>query len=276
MIRVFPRRTRWTPTDSLAFVGEPGLFRPPEQQVKISVTFSWDIPEAERLYRSWSRFYSDVEIGGPALGDPGDEFVAGRFLQHGRLITSRGCPRECPWCFASRREGSVIRELPVTDGYDVADNNLLACSESHIRAVFEMLRHQTEPARFSGGLDARLFMPWHVELLKSIRFKFAWFACDYPGAEQDLERVADLMGDFHRQQRRCYVLIGFGGESIRKAERRLRRVFQMGFDPMAMLYRGEDARVWPQDWRRLQRTWSRPAAYRSLMGAQPSVPADPL
>ncbi len=49
MIRVFPRKTAWTPTDELAFVGDPPLFRPPEQPVMVSVTFTWDIPEGERL-----------------------------------------------------------------------------------------------------------------------------------------------------------------------------------------------------------------------------------
>lgn len=63
LIRVFPMRTAWTPTDDLAFIGDPGLFRPPEMPVKISVTFTWDIPEAERLLRSWSVYYSDVQKG---------------------------------------------------------------------------------------------------------------------------------------------------------------------------------------------------------------------
>lgn len=264
MIRVFPRRTKWTPTDSLAFVGDPPLFRPDDQPVRISVAFTWDIPEAERLYRSWSRFYSDVEMGGPAFGDPGVEFTPGRFLEYGRVITSRGCPSDCPWCLAWRREG-YLRELTVTHGFDVADNNLLACSKPHIEAVFEMLRKEKEPARFSGGLDARLLMPWHVDLLKTIRLKFAWFACDYPGALQNLERVADLMADFGIEKKRVYVLIGFNGESETQAERRLEKVYRMGFLPFAMLYRGDGDGKWSRSWRLLQRKWARPAAYRSSL-----------
>ena len=52
MIRVFPRRTKWTPDDELAFVGDPPLFRPKERVVNISVTFTWDLPEANRLQRA--------------------------------------------------------------------------------------------------------------------------------------------------------------------------------------------------------------------------------
>lgn len=53
MIRVFPRRTKWTPTDDLSYIGYPPLFRPPEMPVRISVTFTWDIPLAQKLYMAW-------------------------------------------------------------------------------------------------------------------------------------------------------------------------------------------------------------------------------
>src|SRR5574343_1284372 len=149
MIRGFPRRTSWTPLDRLSFVGDPGLFRPPEQPVHISVTFTWDIPEGERLYRSWSRFYRDVQLGGPAFGDRGGLFVAGRYVKDGVTVTSRGCPNQCGFCLVPEREGD-IRELPIVDGWDVADNNILACSQKHIHAVFEMLRGQPEPIKFYG------------------------------------------------------------------------------------------------------------------------------
>lgn len=63
MIRVFPRRTKWTPDDELAFVGDPSLFRPKDRVVHISVTFIWDIPEAMRLKDSWGRFYDIIQVG---------------------------------------------------------------------------------------------------------------------------------------------------------------------------------------------------------------------
>ena len=37
------------------------------------------------------------------------------------------------------REGN-LRELPITSGHIVLDDNLLACSEKHIRSVFDMLK----------------------------------------------------------------------------------------------------------------------------------------
>ena len=43
-IRVFPRQTAMTPTDELAFVGDPplSLWRPSADEVHVSVTFTWD------------------------------------------------------------------------------------------------------------------------------------------------------------------------------------------------------------------------------------------
>lgn len=95
MIRVFPYRNKWTPDDELVFIGDPPLFRPEDRTipVRISVTFTWHRPEAERIKIAWSQFYEDVQIGGPAYNDPGHEFVPGRFLKAGCTITSRGCPK---------------------------------------------------------------------------------------------------------------------------------------------------------------------------------------
>lgn len=240
------------------------MFRPPQQQVAISVVFTRDIPEAERLYRAWSDYYPQVDMGGPAFDDPGAEFMPGRFVKSGVTVTSRGCTKNCEWCLVPRREG-WIRELSIQPGWNVIDNNLLACSRQHVESVFEMLRKQPEPARLSGGLDAEMFQPWHVDLLKSIRLKFAWFACDYPGSLPNLERVSDLMSDFSREKKRCYVLLGHNGESLKQAEKRLEAVYNLGFLPFAMLYRGQEEKEYSTRWRALQRKWCRPAAFRTYM-----------
>lgn len=268
MIRVFPRRTSWTPRDALAFIGDPPLFRPQDRSipVHISVTFTWDIMEAERLYRSWSRFYDDVQLGGPAFGDRGRAFIPGRYVKEGVTITSRGCPNVCGFCLVPSREGD-IRELPIRDGWDVADNNLLACSQEHIITVFDMLLRQHEPIKLSGGLDSRIIQPWHVDLLRTIRLKYAWFACDSGSSIGPLERASKLLAGFSREKLRCYVLVGYNGESMQAAEKRIRTVWKLGFLPMAMLYRGDDAtsRNINPEWSKFVKTWTRPAAYRRIM-----------
>jgi len=262
MIRVFPRRTKWTPRDELAFIGDPLLFRPTDQTVKVSVTFTWDIAEGERLKRAWEMYYSDVQLGGPAFGDPGGDFEPGRFIKEGVTITSRGCPKNCPFCFVPRREGK-IREYPIKDGWILQDNNILACSESHQKAVFEMLEYQTKPIQFNGGLDSQFLKPWHIKKFEKLNVKHFWFSCDLPGEEKPLEKVKDLMGDYPQWKLRCYVLIGFNGERIFDAEKRLETVYEMGFLPFAQLYQDEKKRPWTAEWDRLQKKWCWPAAYRT-------------
>jgi len=267
MIRVFPSKTKWTPTDDFAFVGDPPLpiFMPKEQPVYVSCTFTWDVFEAERLYHSWSRFYSDVRLGGPAFGNPAGEFEPGMFLKKGVTVTSRGCPKDCPWCFVPKREGG-IRELEIKDGWDVQDNNLLACSMPHIERVFEMLRRQPKAITFHGGLDAEFLTAAHVDLLKTIRINELWLACDHIGAVESLERAGDLLSDFPRNKKRCYVLIGHQGEPIKQAEKRLRQVWDIGFLPFAQPYVDGSTRKVHRgpDWVALIKAFSRPAATKAV------------
>lgn len=265
MIRVFPRETKWTPTDSLAFVGDPPLFRPQtDMPVKISVVFTWDISEGERLKRGWSDYYSDVQIGGPAYGDPGGEFTPGLFVKEGVTITSRGCPKKCGFCFVPRREGS-IRELNIKPGWIVQDNNLLACSGGHVKAVFGMLKEQPHPISFNGGLDSVYLSDLHRPLFDSIRLKELWLACDYPNALKPLQKAARILDGISRNKLRCYVLIGHKDETLTEAEKRLEDVYRLGFLPFAQLYKSEFTTNHSKKWKTLARKWSRPAIYKTAM-----------
>jgi hypothetical protein len=263
-IRVFPARNKWTPDDELAFVGDPPLeaFRPgtPDTPVLVSVTFTWHRREGERLQAAWGQYYRDVRIGGPAYGNPGGEFTPGLFIKRGCTITSRGCSKKCGWCDVPTREGA-IRELDIKPGWIVQDNNLLACSEDHIRRVFEMLKEQKRRIYFNGGLDKHYLKDWHRLLFDSIHIGELWFACDTAADIPHLERAAKILDGIPLRKRRCYTMIGYDGESLADAERRIERVFRLGFMPFCQLYQPEETKVYPLEWRQLHRKWSRPAAY---------------
>jgi hypothetical protein len=54
IIRVFPRRTKATPVDDLVRIGTgPDLFDEADE-VHVSVTFTWDLPLAEKLAKAWA------------------------------------------------------------------------------------------------------------------------------------------------------------------------------------------------------------------------------
>jgi hypothetical protein len=265
IIRVFARKTNWTPTDGLAFCDEPPLFDVPNLPVYVSVTFTWDKARGIQLAKAWQNKCKHICLGGPAFDDRGGEFVPGRFLKRGVTITSRGCPKKCSWCLVPDREGEIV-ELPVAEGYIVQDNNLLGCSEGHIRAVFDMLRNQRRAAQFKGGLDIVYLKPWHVDLLNSIRVSELWIACDSGAALKKLDKASELLADFSIEKRRCYVLVAYPGDTIADAERRCEAVYreEKGFLPFVQLFQpGPGWRVFDRDWREMCFRWSTPRVYRT-------------
>ena len=266
-VRVFARKTKWTPKDDLAFYSNPPLFVPSwpkSTPIWVSATFTWDIEKAYALARAWSLHFNNVQVGGPAFGDPGGEFVPGRFIKKGVTFTSRGCPKKCPWCYVPKREGK-IRELPIRDGWIVQDNNFAACSFGHQEKVFEMLSRQSVSASFPGGLDLCYLVEWHIEQFKKLqkisRLGALWVAFDTEKSMEELPRAKYLFADFDIGRCFAYVLIGYRDDTIEMATRRLEAVYdeERGFLPFAMLYDGNEE----PEWKKLQRKWSRPAIYRS-------------
>lgn len=268
LARVFPRRTKATPIDSLAFTDPPGLFLPEISEVHVSVTFSWDLPRAETLAEQW-RHVAPVTMGGPACGTRGEAFEPGMYLRPGYVITSRGCPNRCWFCSVWKREGGGVRELSITEGSNVLDDNLLACSDDHVRVVFAMLATQKERIHFTGGLEAARLRPWHVDALRALRPKQLFFAYDTPDDLEPLRAAGHALraGGFTTTSKalRAYVLIGYPRDSLADAARRLQETIDAGFVPMAMLWRDYDQKSEPaHPWRQLQRAWARPAITGAL------------
>ena len=155
IIRVFPRRTSYTPDDELVFVGMPQLIIPEHDEVHISCTFTWDKKMCEELAFQWEgRTNKPVKIGGVACNDPAMDFVPGMYVKKGIVFTTRGCNNNCPWCMVPKVEGK-FRELPICEGNIIQDNNFLQASRSHKEKVFDMLKKQRGIC-FKGGWSPNL------------------------------------------------------------------------------------------------------------------------
>lgn len=264
IIRVFPRKTAATPDDELVRIAcPPGLFDAADE-VHISVTWTYDLPLADRLAYQWAQV-APVKMGGPAYDDPGGDFVPGMYVKKGYVMTSRGCPNHCWFCSVPKREGT-IRELPLTEGHNLLDSNILACSDAHIKAVFAMLaagkKEYHKPVEFTGGLEAARLKQWHVDALRELRPKQLFFAYDTPDDLEPLIHAGKMLhaAGFTDTSHclRAYVLCGFKGDTFDAATKRMAQTMAAGFMPMAMLYRGKDGERDGQ-WARWQRQFARPA-----------------
>ena len=262
VLRVFPRRTKATPVDQDVRIGYPTLFDEADK-VDISVTFTWDKSKAEKMAEMWRGIANDVRVGGTAYDDPGDEFIPGQYLKPGYVITSRGCPNQCWFCSVPNREG-IIRELEIKDGWNLLDNNLLACTRKHIEAVFEMLSRQHKEIKLTGGLEAKRLEPWHIDLFTKLTFNTIWLAYDTADDYDPLYNAAKMLREAGIIKStshvvRCYVLIGWEKDTIEKAEKRLNDVLRLGIMPMAMFYDHGLHRNGDIDtWRKFTRTWASP------------------
>ena len=287
IIRVFVRRTTATPDDDMAFIGAPpfAAMSLEADEVHVCCVFTWDIEKAIQLAEAWNvHFSGKVWLGGPAFlpgivsglspeigfefgPSPGD-FEPGMYLKKGYVITTRGCPNKCSWCFVPGREGD-LRTIPITDGYNVADNNILAAPMDHLTKVFFMLNRQSRQAEFTGGLDTSLLNKSHVALLKSIRVGRIFLAYDEECQLSDLVRSAGLLrsAGFDKEKLACYVLVGGSDDEVVAAEERLRMVWRLGLTPFAMLFQkgGQKKTQYSKEWRDLTKNWIRPAIINARM-----------
>lgn len=270
LIRVFARHTKATPDDALAYYGPPDLFAEADE-VHIDCTFTADKDHAEWLAYQWQHV-APVKLGGVAYGDPGQEFVTGKYIKHGYTFTSRGCPRRCWFCSVWKRD-PIPRLLPIQDGWNILDDNLLACPEHHVRTVFDMLKRQNRQVEFTGGLEALSLQDYQVDLLASLRPRPRMFFAYDPGDPfETLESAAKrlLEAGFTRASHglRCYVLIGYPKDTMEAANKRLKDMLDIGFTPFAMLWQPETKNAEKyrpaREWHNFQRSWVRPAAIYAL------------
>ena len=211
-----------------------------------------------------------VKMGGPAFGIKSGDFEPGMYVKLGYTITSRGCPNNCWFCSVPKREGK-LRELEIKDGWNILDDNLLACSEEHIKAVFAMVERQERKAIFTGGLEAKILKHWHCEELKRIGATRLYFAYDTPDDYEPLVRAGRMLREAGitaaSHAARCYCLIGYKGDTFTAAEKRLYDTIKAGFMPYPMLFKDKDGTT-EKAWAKLQREWMRgdiaPKAFKKI------------
>ncbi len=132
-------------------------------------------------------------------------------------FTTRGCIRNCPFCFVPRAEGDI---RVVSDIYDIwdgkahsitlLDNNILALPQ-HFEGICRQLTTEGLSVDFNQGLDIRLVSPRICELFEQLKIKNELrFAFDFPELEPIIREKVALLKQFNiRKHYFFYVLVGF-------------------------------------------------------------------
>ena len=266
IIRVFPRKTSFTPDDDMAFIGMPGLLIPEHKEIHISCTFTWDKAYCEELAFQWEgRTDKPVKLGGPAFGSCAEDFTQGMYIKKNIIFTTRGCNNNCPWCCVPKLEGK-LKELPICEGNIIQDNNFLQASRQHKDKVFEMLKHQKSIC-FKGGLEADLIDEHFINGISDLRISELWLACDTDARLPEFKRACEKLtkAGFNREKIKCYVLSY--GKDRDKDEARAQAVYEAGAMPFVQLYRdfSDKKTEYSADWNAWARMWQRPAAARAHM-----------
>ena len=184
------------------------------------------------------------------------------YPQYGFAIsmTSRGCPRGCPWCHVAPKEGRAsIKVADVDRFYDgqesveVLDPNILACRDRI--DLLEQYRETGAAINYNQGLDIRLMTERVAEILTRTKLKGLHFAWDNPKDDlvDSFRMWADIRGgkpsDHGRRNGTVYVLTNFDSTM----EENLYRIYtlrDLGFNPYVMVYDKPNA---PREIKHLQR-----------------------
>lgn len=170
-------------------------------------------------------------------------------------MTSRGCPRGCPFCHVAAKEGRcAVKVADVSDFWNgqkeirVLDPNITACCEK--RDLMRQYRETGAIIDFTQGLDIRLLDDADIEDINKMRLRTIHFAWDNP--KENLEgKFKNFAANFRRKSNigMVYCLTNFDSTM----EENLYRIYtlrDLGYDPYVMIYNKPDA---PREIKMLQR-----------------------
>ena len=187
-------------------------------------------------------------------------------------MTSRGCPRDCPFCHVVQKEGRAsVKVANVSDFWNgqkeikVLDPNITACREK--RDLMQQYRETGAWIDFTQGIDIRLTNEHDVDDLNHMKIKRLHFAWDNPS--DDLENKFRMFSDLFRikdpRRKTVYCLTNFEDvstqEHIDRALFRIYRLRDMGYDPYVMIYDKPHA---PREIRLLQRWVNNKFVFKSV------------
>lgn len=167
---------------------------------------------------------------------------------------TRGCPRRCPFCIVSEKEGA--KSLQVSELKEfwsgqneivLLDPNITASGECE--RLFDELIKTRAWVEFNQGIDVRLLTDKGAEQLNEMRLKrlhFAWDNYEF----KTYEKLKAIRGKllYEARQLIVYVLTNYNTTFEQDYERVI-KLRELGYDPYVMIYNKPTA---PKNVKRLQ------------------------
>jgi len=152
---------------------------------------------------------------------------------------TRGCIRNCLWCFVPEKEGKIKAHHDIEDFLQhkkavLMDNNVLA-HQHGIEQIEKMIRLGIK-VDFNQGLDARLIDDSIAKLLAKVNWEPAIrLACDSQSMIEPVRKAVELLRWHNATPTRffCYVLVKDIGDALE----RIRFLKGMNIDPFCQPYR---------------------------------------
>lgn len=227
-----------------------------EDKIEIGGT-GWDIKkelpsEIEKTKPDYD-LYSVEEIAGRMKGIGTKEKKlkkATEIVNAGMGFTSRGCVRNCGFCFVPNKEGKFRDVAEIGDLINLRsnvlilhDNNLTA--DPYCVDKLKEIKERKLIVDINQGCDVRLMTDekayWmgQVKHLRSLHY--AWDLMEHEN--KVMEGIETLTKYVKRYKHMCFMLVGFN-TSFEEDMYRFRKLTEMKIDPFVMVYnQKQDARL---------------------------------
>lgn len=159
-------------------------------------------------------------------------------------FTTRGCIRNCKFCFVPKSEGLIRVVGDIYDIWDgkskqitLLDNNILALPE-HFKLICQQLMEEKLKVDFNQGLDIRLVTDGIAKRLSELRNHRLRFSFDSVNMEKAFRTgIETLLHYMHANRFMIYVLVGFD-TSFAEDMHRVKVIREYGCDAFIMVYNG--------------------------------------
>lgn len=167
---------------------------------------------------------------------------------------TRGCPRHCPFCIVSEKEGNTHTVADLDEFWNgqkeimLMDSNITASKECEKH--FDSLIKSKALVNFEGGLDIRFLTDKGASQLNEMRtsmIHFAWDNYEFNTYEK-LKKFRPML-DKDGRNLRVYVLTNFNTTHEQDLER-VYKLLELDYDPYVMIFDKPKA---PKKTRQLQR-----------------------